>query len=73
MTCIAYSANEAAAGNGFNEMLSVEVDDQALYLRGLGMCFMNHGQRDAKPTQEGAAELYWGMLIGGLPDAISLL
>lgn len=62
---IAYSASEAAAGNGFNEMLSVEADEQSLYLRGLGMGFGGAG-RDAKLSQEGAAELYWGMLVGGL-------
>lgn len=63
---IAYSGNEAMNGNGYNEMLNVEADDQSLYLRGHGMSFVGGAQREAKLTQEGAAEYYWSMLIGGL-------
>lgn len=59
---IAYVAKETTASNTMNELLSVEADDQSLYLRTLGMA------RIAQPvatklTQEGAAELYWGLLV----------
>jgi hypothetical protein len=59
---IAYSASEMAGSNSFNEMLTVEADDQTLYLSSMAM---GMGRRDGagKLTQEGAAEFYWGMLI----------
>jgi len=60
---IAYSASELFGRNSYNELLSVNADDESLFLRSMGMA--SGGQRhDAKLTQEGAAELYWGMLIG---------
>src|SRR5690606_22542710 len=59
---ISFSYNISDSGNSFNESLSVETDDQAMFLRPLGM---NHqsGRRDIHLSEEGAAELYWEMLI----------
>lgn len=58
---IAYSANETDASNSFNENLSIEADNQRLYLKAMGMTLRSNA--DPKLSQEGAAELYWAMLI----------
>ena len=59
---IAYTAQENAGTNGFNENLTVEADEQTLYLRSMGMA--RFGQdRDQKLTFEGAAETYWQMFV----------
>lgn len=58
---IAYSANETNDSNSFNENLSVQADEQMLYLKAMGMTFRR--STDEKLSQEGAAELYWSMLI----------
>ena len=58
---IAYSASETDASNSYNENLSVEADDQMLYLKAMGMGF--RGNASEKLSQEGAAEYYWAMLI----------
>ncbi|AXK80763.1 toll/interleukin-1 receptor domain-containing protein [Pseudolabrys taiwanensis] len=58
---IAYSSSEM--GNGYNELLSVDSDDQAMYLRPLGMTIARAGGDRAKLSQEGASEAYWSMLI----------
>lgn len=60
---IAYSATDTDESNSFNECLSVHSDDHMLYLRGMGMGSYTRQQADAKLSQEGASELYWGMLI----------
>ena len=59
---IAYST-ESNAGTGFNEHLSVGADDQSMFLKPMGMAATISGRDGTKLTQEGAAELYWGMLI----------
>jgi hypothetical protein len=62
---ISYSANDQAASNSFNENLTVENDDQGLFLRSLGL--QSYGRdKEQKLTFEGAAELYWDMLIAPL-------
>lgn len=58
---IAYSATETNDSNSFNENLTVQADDQMLYLKSMGMSF--HGNANDKLSQEGAAEFYWGLLI----------
>ena len=63
---IAYSGNETTDSNSFNENLNVEADDQMLYLKPLGMSFRRSA--DEKLSQEGAAELYWAMLIEPLQN-----
>ncbi len=45
-------------------MLTVQADDQSLYLTSLGMTF-RRGQ-DQKLSQEGAAELLWETVIAPL-------
>ncbi|GGA91243.1 hypothetical protein GCM10011491_19060 [Brucella endophytica] len=59
---INYVHGETTSSNSMNESLNVEADDQALYLTSLGMA--SYGQdRFRKLSQEGAAELLWGVLI----------
>lgn len=62
---IAYSATENAGTNGFNENLTVEADEQTLFLRSMGMAHFGQG-KDQKLTFEGAAETYWQILIAPL-------
>lgn len=61
---ISYSNSVGRIGNGYNEMLSVENDDQHLFLRP-GMSMMG-GHRESQLNFEGAAEHYWSMLIAPL-------
>ena len=63
---ISYSASEASAINGFNEMLTVEADEHSMFLRSMGMLALGGRHEAAKLTQEGAAELYWSELIRAL-------
>jgi hypothetical protein len=42
---ITYSHNDAAPNGSFNESLSVDHDDQKLYLKALGMSMMRRGDR----------------------------
>jgi hypothetical protein len=61
---ITYSHNDSAGSSSFNESLSVENDDQSLYLKPLGMSMMTHGEREnGKFSVEGGAELYWRLFI----------
>ena len=61
---ILYSSTENDSGNSCNESLSVEVDDQMLHLKSMGMSMMFSGRnRDEKLSMEGGAELFWSMLI----------
>ena len=60
---IGYSASDDGRTSAFNEHLRVDVDDQSLFLRGMGMQFRAGGSRDEKLSQEGAAELLWGLFI----------
>ncbi len=62
---INYVQGETTDSNTLNESLSVENDDQMLYLRSLGMSSYEQ-ERSQKLSQEGAAELLWGLLIGPL-------
>lgn len=62
---INYVQGETTGSNTLNESLSVEADDQALYLTAMGMS--SFGQdRNQKLTQEGAAELLWSLVISPL-------
>lgn len=61
---IAFSNTDAAMGGGFNEILSVRDDDQALYLEPLGIGSLFRGDdQNKKLTLEGGAEAYWGRFI----------
>jgi hypothetical protein len=64
---IAYSSSETLESNSYNELLSVDVDDQAMYLRSLGMAMQGSNER-MKLSQEGAAEFYWSILIEPLQE-----
>lgn len=62
---IGYVYGHTTDSNSLNEQLTVESDDQSLFLRTLGMA--NFGRdRDAKLGFEGAADLYWGIFIAPL-------
>lgn len=60
---ITYSSDVNSRGNSYNEALSVEVDEQGMFLSTLGM---NHGSRSDHLSDEGAAEHLWAMLIRAL-------
>ncbi|NID05875.1 toll/interleukin-1 receptor domain-containing protein [Luteibacter jiangsuensis] len=62
---IYYAQGENRGNNSYNESLSVDADDQTLFLRSLGMSSMGHGHVQ-KLSLEGAAELFWSLLIGPL-------
>lgn len=59
---IAYTSKETTESNSYNEMLSVEMDDQMLYLHSMGMRF-GRTDPEGKLSLEGAAEFFWTMLI----------
>lgn len=59
---ISYSASDRTDDNSCNENLSVEHDDQNMYLKPLGMQF-HTTNREAHLTAEGASEFYWSLLI----------
>jgi hypothetical protein len=56
---------ETTQSSSMNESVSVDADDQSLFLTSMGMAHFG-GRRDEKLSQEGAAELLWGMLIAPL-------
>ena len=64
---ITYSSSDQVRDNSFSESLSVENDDQAMFLTAMGMgVFANQaGSHQVSPhlTPEGAAEYYWSMLM----------
>jgi hypothetical protein len=62
---ISYVASETSESNAYNENLSVDSDDQSLFLRSSGMA-MRQREDAKKLTQEGASEFYWSLLIDGL-------
>jgi hypothetical protein len=64
---ICYVNKETANSNTMNESLRVDDDGQALFLASAGLASL--GQNNgvgSKLSQEGAAELYWAMLIDRL-------
>jgi hypothetical protein len=61
---IAYTSKETTESNSYNEDLTVQADEQMLYLRSTGFARVFHGhQENEKLSPEGAAELYWAMFI----------
>jgi hypothetical protein len=60
---IAYSGDDSAPRNSMNEQLTVESDDQAIWLHPMGSGMRSGMGRDSKLTHEGAAEYYWEMLM----------
>lgn len=69
---ICYVDGQTTESNTMNESIRVEADDQSLYLTSMGMARMT-GERDKKLTQEGAAELFWSILISPLQQRSSKL
>lgn len=61
---IAYSSNENAGDNSFNEHLSIDADTQTLYLK--AMMGVHRRGDEGHLSQEGAAEHLWTMLISSL-------
>lgn len=61
---INYLQGETTSSNSSNESLSVDADDQMLFLTSMGMS--SFGGKREKLSQEGAAELLWGLVIGPL-------
>lgn len=59
---ISYIQGHITDSYSLNESLSVEADDQTMYLRPGGMAYMG-GERDLKLSLEGGAELFWTLLI----------
>lgn len=59
---INYIQGHSSDSNSLNESLSIQADDQAMYLRPMGMAFMGR-ERDPKLSLEGGAEFFWDMLI----------
>jgi len=59
---INYSHNDQGSDNSLNESLSVEADDQSMYLKAFGWA-STQGRKDRHLTFEGAAEYYWSMLM----------
>lgn len=59
---IAFVQGETSASNSYNEMLTIDVDDQSLFLQSLGFRY-GGSNRDSKLTPEGAAEHYWATFM----------
>lgn len=60
---ISYSNGDDVSGNSYNESISVENDDQKLFLKALGMPHLGIVEDKSALSQEGAAEYYWALLI----------
>lgn len=64
---IAYSANDTGGSNSFNELLTAQADDEGMFFKSMGMSHLvRYEERDKKLTMEGAAEMYWAMLVAPL-------
>lgn len=61
---ITFSHDDNASANSFNESLSIEATEQALFLKPLGMGWS--GEKKSQLTFDGAAEYYWEMLMASL-------
>jgi len=57
---ITYSSDASARGNSFNESLSVEADDQGMYLKAMVFGLPSRQERLSK---EAGAEFFWATLI----------
>lgn len=61
---ICYRHGYSFGGGSYNEALTVDTDDQSMYLKTFGMAF--HTRQDQKLSQEGGTETYWSLLIAPL-------
>ncbi|KQB13838.1 TIR domain-containing protein [Rhodobacter capsulatus] len=62
---ITWLGDDSGQANSHNESLFVRHDDHKLFLSPMGMPVTGPG-REARLTQEGAAEYYWDLMIRGL-------
>lgn len=62
---ISYSQSAESYNNSYNENMTVQADEQSLYLSCLGLS-SGGNNRDSKLSFEGGAELYWAMFIAPL-------
>lgn len=60
---ICYAMSERAATSGYNEAVVAEADDVSLFLRAMGMSRGSWPKSDPKLSPEGAAELFWFILM----------
>ena len=60
---ISYSDGDDAQMTGINENITVQCDDQALFLSPLGFPHTQTVNSDSKLTFEGAAEYYWELML----------
>lgn len=64
---ITYSHDDKASRNSYNEIVNLAVGEQSLGLEPMGMAFaMRRQHGKSHLTSEGAAELFWSMLMGPL-------
>ncbi len=64
---INYVSGHTTGNNSLNEMLTVDADDQAIFLTSMGMMHMR-GDAKQKLSEEGASELYWATFIRPLQE-----
>lgn len=62
---INYVQGETTGSSTTNETLTVDADDQAIFLRSFGMASFG-SDRERKLSPQGAAEYFWELLIGPL-------
>lgn len=61
---ITYSGSLSMGRNSFNESMSVEANDQTMYLKPIGFAgIFSGGDRQSHFEMEGASEFYWDMFI----------
>jgi hypothetical protein len=60
---IAYANKITNSRSGFNESMSVEDDEQTLFLKPLGMNMGGNRAESNKLSMQGAGEYYWSMFI----------
>ncbi len=63
---ISYLQGETTESNSCNETVTVEADDQAMFLKPIGIAGYGMTDRGSKLTFEGASELYWANFIAPL-------
>ena len=60
---ITYSDGDHGSSNPFNENMSVEHDDQKLFMRPMDMPHFGSSKYGSVLSHEGAAEYYWALLL----------
>jgi hypothetical protein len=66
---IGYVENDSGMTNSFNESLSVESDEQTLYLKPQGIAFVGQGRIPDKLDVEAGAAFLWSLFIRRLREA----